>query len=35
MASSISDVAYGAIETVVLFRAESGMVTALWWPSTT
>ncbi len=29
MAPSISDVAYGAIETVVLFRAESGMVTAL------
>jgi hypothetical protein len=29
MAPSISDVAYGAIETVVLFRAQSGMVTAL------
>jgi hypothetical protein len=29
MAPSIRDVAYGAIETVVLFRAESGMVTAV------
>src|SRR5262245_1208082 len=29
MAPSINDVAYGAIETVILFRAESGMVTAL------